>query len=339
MSSSEVLEKIILGHDELKEVITIKELRRYLFRESSPCSMWGVAPTGILHLGFDRLIVKQWDLISTKFKHTILIADIHTTFERGEVKDLTQKAEYYIAYFKHIGKLKDANFKLGSSFQVSEDYIKTLYKALSHTSFNKTKKSLPPELKNGIPRVSVIIYPIAQAIDPIFLGSKIVYGGMGQRRVYTLSREIISELGFEKPIVLLSNLSHDIKGNKLSKSSLKTRINIHDHEETLKKKINEMFAPEFSVENNPLIETFEFSILPWFKEVELKTESGKILEIENPKQFKELYKIGELHPKNLKEKAYDYLKIRLDEIADFFDQYPRYIEWIDFENLSGGRIK
>jgi len=182
---SKVLQKVIFGHDELREVITIKELREYLCSEVSPCSMWGVAPTGILHFGFDRLIVKQWDLLSAKFKHTILIADIHTLFERGELEDLNQRVEYYIAYFKYLGKLSDAIFKLGSSFQVSEEYIEVLYRALACTSFQRAKRSLPSELKNGIPRVSVIVYPIAQAIDPLFLKSQIVYASIGQRRVYT----------------------------------------------------------------------------------------------------------------------------------------------------------
>lgn len=330
----ENLRKIILGHDELKEVITTRELRECLSDEVLPSSMWGVSPTGILHLGFDRFIFKQWDLLSAKLKHTVLIADIHTLFESGELEDITQRAEYYIAYFKYLGKLKNADFKLGSSFQRSEEYIDVLYKALIHANFNRAKKSLPPELEDNISRVSVITYPVAQTIDSIFLKSQIVYAGMGQRRVYVLAREILPKIGFKKPIILLSDISHDIKGNDLAKSSLKTRINIHDDEETLKRKIKDMFAPEFSIENNPLVETFEFSIIPWFKKVEVKTESGKIIEIESGKQLKELYKIGELHPKNLKETAYDYLKMRLEGIAKFFDQHPRYIEWINVEKLK-----
>lgn len=330
----EKLQKIILGHDELKEVITPKELRECLNGEALPTSMWGVSPTGILHFGFDRFILKQWDLLSAKLKHTILIADTHTLFERGELEDITQRAEYYIAYFKHLCKLGEGNFKLGSTFQRSEEYIDTLYKALIHANFNRTKKSLPPELEDNISRVSVITYPVAQAIDSIFLKSQVVYAGMGQRRIYVLAREILPKIGFKKPTILLSDISHDIKGNDLAKPSLKTRINIHDNEETLKRKIKDMFAPEFVIENNPLIETFEFSIIPWFKRVEVKTGSGKIIEIESGKQLKELYKIGELHPKNLKETMYDYLKMRLEGIAKFFDHHPKYTEWINFEKLE-----
>lgn len=323
------LDLILHGYDDLAEVITIDELRSALKNEDCS-SLWGIEPLKVLHLGYDRIIVKQRDLIKAGLKHKILIADVHAMLDNPGAENLFMRTQYVTSYLRDLCGLERAKFVLGSNFQHSDPYIDLLYNVLSVTGVSTVRM----ELARKKATIGNLIYPIMQALDGVSLETNIVFGGTDQRGTYMMAREILHKMGYKKPAVLLSYLSQDIKGELLKNSKMETRITIHDNRQTLKNKVNKMYAPKTQTENNPLLEHFKFSILPWFDGVNVKLTDGSQMKIEDFKELEKLYSINKIGVEDLKDVAFEYLWLRLRKIQAYFHSRPKLIEWIDFKRIN-----
>ena len=98
-----------------------------------------------------------------------------------------------------------------------------------------------------------LIYPSLQANDIFELDVDIAHGGMDQRSVHVLAREVYPKMKWEKPVAihchLLPGLTEPKKiqgadkeqmviSTKMSKSKPWTCIFIHDSEQEIKEKLN-----------------------------------------------------------------------------------------------------
>ncbi|OQX50543.1 MAG: hypothetical protein B5M53_12330 [Candidatus Cloacimonas sp. 4484_209] len=104
----------------------------------------------------------------------------------------------------------------------------------------------------------------------------IACAGMDQRKAQILAREMSEKLGAKKPVCVHYHLVHyhllmgltepatsgfdkDLKtdlsiSSKMSKSTPKANIFVHDTEEEIREKIKEAYCPAKVVENNPILE-------------------------------------------------------------------------------------
>ncbi|MDE1828088.1 MAG: hypothetical protein KGH65_02940 [Candidatus Micrarchaeota archaeon] len=322
------LDSIIKGHGDFSEILNYNELINKLDNRHIR-SMWGVSVGKILHFGYDPIIVKQWSFLRANFDHTILIADLHTAIEEPKIENLEEKSRYTYTYFKDLCNMHGASISYGSSFQYHSEYTQLLYKLLSITP---TKSLDKIRIANKQGTIGSLVYPMMQIADSAYLKADITYGGQNQRATYMVGREILPKLGLPKPVVLLSPMSKDIMGKELVKSTTATRITIHDTDETLKQKIGKMFAPQ-SIEDNPLLDSFRYSIIPWFKKINIDTIYGKI-SIKDYNQLCEIFLKNETDPYKLKLSAYFYLSQRLNKIRRYFDKKSYLIDWIDIGALN-----
>ena len=333
MQSSEELNKkldiIVNGSDKLAEIITIEELRE-LLQQKTYRSLWGISPK-ILHLGYDRLIAKQLDLMNVGFKHIIIIADQNILLEKEDDPNLEDKIKYVISYFKFCCNLKKAKFITLKELQKKNRFWELFY-LLSRNL--KLKDMMKLNILRKKDSLGAYICASLQMMDYLLVNAEVVYGGIDQRGVYVLSREFFGKRGFRKPIILLSNLSHDIIGQKLVDSSLHTRITIHDTKNTLLYKVNKMFCPPGQVDNNPVIEHFRFSVFPFFKKITIELTNGEKEDILNANALIEFYRKGLISPYNLKKTLYEYLSIRLRKVQEFFQRKYKLIEWIDTDFIN-----
>ncbi|WP_371316458.1 hypothetical protein [Heyndrickxia ginsengihumi] len=199
------------------------------------------------------------------------------------------------------------------------------------TGIKDAVKAIPV---NETPLNSDIIQPLMQSIDLIFTGANIAYGNTGQLRVYSLAKKLLPKLGYSKPVILISNLGHDIMSKDLNVSSSKTRISIHESKDSLTSKINKMFAPK-QISNNPLIELCKFSVWPWLKEgdIEIPHRFSGVTYVSSFDDMCELYKRDEIGPKELKEFAIIQIWHCLNNYQKYFEVNPELVSWIKFDKI------
>lgn len=317
-------------------------------------SFWGIAPTAPLHLGYDSLILAQKELIRLGFTHTILLADYHAMLTHGySFEEASKRAIYYENYFRHCCGLP-ITFVRGSSFQTRQDYIELLYSTLSIISVLDVKNSLSKVSKSsGTDNVKIAsyIYGIMQCLDCYYLGANVVLAEWGQAKIYRmfdiLQQEDLNDRSFngvlkqsykrESFVFTYIATGFDIKGQSLNQSHSQTRISIHETENSLKKKIDAMFAappeqilPEDRV--NAILEYFKYSVFPW------RSQPIEVLDIDGNQRtyslfdsFQSDYQLGILHPNDCKNSLFSALWERLSLIQASMGSCI--CDWIDFRKI------
>ena len=134
----EEAEKIIKG---AAEVITVEELEKAL-ASGGKKAYAGYEPSGSVHLGHLLTLRKLKDLQDAGFKVIVLLADLHAYLnEKGDFETIREIAEYNKRCFKAVG-LENADFILGSSFQLGEEYMLNVLKLSAMTTLHRARRSM-----------------------------------------------------------------------------------------------------------------------------------------------------------------------------------------------------
>lgn len=311
--------------EDVAEVVTEEEFEGLLEKEN-PKSYWGVAPTGAPHLGYYRVAEKQQHLMDEGFNHTILIADLHGFLddEKTPWEAMEPRSEAYIEAFKKLG-LDESDFIRGSEFQKSDEYIDDLYQSLGKVSTNRAERAASEVVRQDSPDMGSLTYPIMQNLDTVHLDSDLAVGGMDQRHVYMLGREMLPELGYEAPVFMFTPLGKSMDGNKMSASEESTKITLWEEEESVEEKIQSAYCPPNEVEDNPVVDYVSHFVFPQLGEFTIprSQEYGGDLEYTHRENFEEDYREGEIHPADLKPAAASSIYEALSPVREHFDQNPR----------------
>jgi tyrosyl-tRNA synthetase len=99
---------------------------------------------------------------------------------------------------------------------------------------------------------------------------------MEQRKIHMLAREILPEIGYQKPVCLHTPLLVSLQGPgcKMSSSKPETVISIDEKPESIVEKINKAYCP-LEAEGNPVLQMCKYLILP---------RTGK-LSVKRPEKF------------------------------------------------------
>jgi len=141
----------------------------------------------------------------------------------------------------------------------------------------------------------------------------VAYGGLDQRRIYMLGREVLPQIDEEKPTCVFAPLLSGLTGGKMSASDESSKIEVHDSDEEIRDKINQAYCPAGEAENNGVLEYLQHLVFPVLEnrgevfEVERLEEHGGDLSYESYRPVEEDYTDGELHPADLKEAVADEL--------------------------------
>jgi tyrosyl-tRNA synthetase len=201
-------------------------------------------------------------------------------------------------------------------------------------------------------------YPGMQAADVFWLRTHIVQGGLDQRKIYAVSRDLADKVEDPfslkinnkriKPIILFNQLLLGLEPtkeksdgemtkaevNKMSKSKPDSAIWVHDSFEEILRKLKKAYCPmprpeeqareeiEAEQEWNPLLDWSKKMIYPAGKKVELKRkpEWGGDKTYETFAQLQEDYFAGNLHPMDLKTAVAQCLADWFAPIKVFVDQ-------------------
>ncbi len=225
------------------EIIEENELKEVL-KKKKPVVYLGTAITGTPHVGYFLWVLKLADFLKAGFKVKILLADLHGALDNTPWNVLEKRYDYYAKVIPLMFKAIDVNIKelefiKGSSFQLKKEYVFDVLRMSSFVSAKECKKASSEVVKFGDnPKLSGLIYPIMQALDEEYLGVDVQFAGLDQRKIMVFARENLGKLGYKRRVEVMIPIIPGLVGEKMSASDEKSKIDLLDDEETVKKKIN-----------------------------------------------------------------------------------------------------
>jgi len=274
-----------------QEIINENELKDLLMEKKHPTAYIGYATTGLLHLGHFLPILKVGDFLKAGFNLKFLLANLHAHLD--DQKSPWSLLDARVAVYEELirGMLNSINadttrlkFIKGSDFQTGQQYTIDVLRMSALTTLNRVKRAASEVVRFGNePKMGGFIYPLMQNADIVGLDVDVSYGGIDQRGIYMLGRELLPELGYKKPLCVFSPLipsfSGGKTGGKMSASEDKGKIGLLDEKEIVDKKVNSAYCPEGIVKENGLMAFVSYIIFP------LKYDAGKKLKIERSDKF------------------------------------------------------
>lgn len=285
------------------EIVTEPEMVDLLKKKKNPIVYCGYEPSGPMHLGHFVTITKLIDLQEAGFKVKILLADIHALLNRkGSESEVSKEVEAWRKTIKAIG-LK-AEVVLGSSFQFDGEYLFDVIRLAQETTIKRGLRSMQ-EIARDIDNatISQLWYPLMQVADIKALDVDVALGGMEQRKVHMIGREMSKVLGYNF-IALHTPLITSLKGpgEKMSKSLPGSGISVTDSYEDIKKIIQHAYCPEKIAEDNPILQIAKLIIFPRIKRLNVQRPEkfGGDLDFSSYEELEKSYVQGKLHPLDLK---------------------------------------
>jgi len=296
------------------EVVTDEEIEALADDPAGKRAYVGYEPSGVLHIGHMLTANKLIDLQAAGFEVTVLLADVHAYLnDKGSFASIRNTAERMRDQFIAYG-LEEARtqFVLGSDFQLDDDYTLDLHALELETTLARAERAMS-EIKSGDSvKVSQSVYPLMQALDIPYLGVDLAVGGLEQRKVHMLARDVLPSIDREPPTSLHTPLIADLAtgAGKMS-SSTGVTISMEDSKEAITEKVNGAYCPptadpdptDDGVErDNPVLQVFEYHVFPRFETVtvERPDEYGGDLEYASYEALEADLESGELHPADAK---------------------------------------
>jgi len=343
--------KLALITKNLREVVTLRELRDLIETKGHPKAYWGFECSGFMHLGMGLLCGnKIRDFVNAGFNFTIFLADWHSWINNklgGDLENIRICGEYFKHCFTGLGVPEDKVKYLWASDLVKESgYWEKVIKIGKQNSLQRVSRALPimgRQLGQVDINAATIFYPCMQAADIFQIGVDVACAGMDQRKAHMLARDASDKLEFCKPICLHTpllmglsipkkstkvydedtNLSKQIM-TKMSKSVPGSAIYIHDSPEAIKEKINNAYCPPKEVDENPIIEIIKYIILPKKSEFEVlrPNKFGGPISYTNFEELAKFYRRGSIHPLDLKNSVVEAIIEILENVRNYFERNP-----------------
>ena len=296
------------------EVVTDEEVRALSEDPDGKRAYVGYEPSGVLHIGHMLTANKLIDLQEAGFEVVILLADVHAYLnDKGTFAEIRETAEKMKAQFIAYG-LDEANteFVLGSEYQLDEDYVLDLHALELETTVSRAKRAMAEIQRGDHAKVSQMVYPLMQALDIEYLDLDLAVGGLDQRKVHMLAREVLPAAGYDARPALHTPILADLTtGIGKMSSSEGVTISMEDSHEELEEKVNSAYCPptadpeptdDGEERENPVLQIFQYHVFPRFEEVvvERPEKYGGDLVYETYEALESDLDSGELHPADAK---------------------------------------
>lgn len=304
------------------EIIEINELKELLNREEKVAYV-GFEPSGKVHLGHALTIKKMKALQDAGFKIKIFIANLHAYLNgKGTLEEINETAAFNIKCFKALGlDENNTDFILGSD-RMSKEYMVRVFRAATLITIQRAQRSMAQVSRDETHNVAEAIYPVMQALDIDDLNVNVAVGGMEQRKIHMLAREILPKLDVEPPVCIHIPLIHGTDGSDKMSSSKGNFIAIDDSPKEIKNKVNKSFCPTGIVEDNPVIEMAHYYIFDEHEKmlIERPEKFGGNLEL-TENELIDMFSQEELHPMDLKNTVSKYLIERFASVREYMETH------------------
>jgi tyrosyl-tRNA synthetase len=151
--------------------------------------------------------------------------------------------------------------------------------------------------------ISQLWYPLMQAADIKYLKVDVAQGGLEQRKVHMIAKDMKDVLKYNFVAVhtpLITSLKGP--GEKMSKSIPGSGISVTDSYEEIKKTIKNAYCPEKITKENPILEITRLLIFPRITKFKISRPDkfGGNVEFDNYEKLEKDYVSGKVHPLDLK---------------------------------------
>lgn len=268
-------------------------------------------------------------------------------------------------------------FKLTSETYAQNPSIwQTLLEIGKNTSLARVMRSITimgREESEGIDSAK-LMYPLMQAADIFLLQTNIAQAGIDQRKVHVIAIDAanqvktnalkdntgkqIKPIAIHTPILLgltsaaLDGISQRVEmqwseesdekdivamKTKMSKSKADSGVSVHDAPEDISKKINQAYAPEGEIKNNPILNWTKYLIFYYpDSKLEIKRDEkfGGNVTYASYEDLEKDYKDKKLHPMDLKSAVAEWLINKLEPVRKYFEDSKRKIALEEIEQLT-----
>lgn len=265
-------QKLALIKSKLQEVLHEDWLEDIVVKQQRPLTLyWGTAITGRPHCGYFVPMIKIAEFLRAGCKVKILMADLHGFLDntKAPIEQVKKRALHYKkvvqSLLKAVGvRLDRLEFVNGSEYQLSAEYSMDNYRLMTIVTEHDAKKAgseVVKQIEN--PTLAGSIYPLMQALDEEYLQVDAQFGGVDQRKIFTLAQEILPKLGYKERIHLMNPMVPGLQaGGKMSASDPNSKIDVLDTPEQVTSKIKKAFAQAQVSEGNGLLAFIEYVLLP-----------------------------------------------------------------------------
>jgi tyrosyl-tRNA synthetase len=328
-----------------EEVLTPEGLRHLLETEEHPIAYNGWEPSGLVHLGTGLICVyKMKDFIEAGIRYKAYLSTWHAWLNNkmgGDLKLIRKAADLFKHSWIALGIPPDkVEFIYSDELYDDLKYWEKTVMVAKNLSIARVTRTLEIAGRNEseAKHVSDYLYTPMQVADIFHMEVKICQLGIDQRKANVVARELGEKLGYWKPVcVHHSYLQGLVKPPvwpipkekereilsmiKMSKSKPETCIFIYDQPEEIRKKISMAFCPEKSVEYNPILEICKFIIFREKKTftIDRPAKFGGPVTFYSLHDLQKTYKVGELHPQDLKNAVAEELTAILAPVRKYFE--------------------
>lgn len=271
----------------------------------------GYEPSGPMHLGHFVTITKLMDFEKAGFKVKILLADVHAFLNRKNTEEeIKKEVDNWRKTIKAIGL--NAEVVLGSDFQFEKEYQLDIMRLAQASTINRGLRSMQ-EIARDIDNatISQLWYPLMQAADIKYLKVDVAQGGLEQRKVHMIAKDMKDILKYNFVAVhtpLITSLKGP--GEKMSKSIPGSGISVTDSYEEIKKTIKNAYCPEKIEKDNPILQITKLLIFPRIKKFNISRPEkfGGNIDFDEYEPLEKEYVQGKIHPMDLKNAVTEYLE-------------------------------
>lgn len=350
--ASTATDKFALIKNNLQEVLNPEIIEEVLKKNERPLRIyWGTATTGKPHCGYFVPMLKIAEFLAAGCEVKILLADVHGFLDnlKAPIELVDQRAKYYqhciTAALKAVNvDVSRLTFVLGSTYQTTGEsgarYFMDLLRLSTSVSGHDASKAGSEVVKQvESPPLSSQIYPLMQALDEEYLGVDAQFGGVDQRKIFTLAVEALPRIGFQKRAHLMNPLIPGLQeGGKMSSSDPDSKIDLIDQPDVVKKKLKKAYCPIKQVEGNGVLSFVEYVLLPasalknnGTPKFVVPRKDAEPLEYSNIKQMQDDFSADILQPQTLKPAVTEALLEILKPIQDAFANSK---EWQEVEQKA-----
>lgn len=150
----------------------------------------------------------------------VLLADMHAFLDnmKAPLELVAHRSRYYELIIKAVLRaigvpIDRLIFVKGSDYQLKPDYTLDLFRLSSIVTEHDAKKAGAEVVKQvASPLLSGLIYPLMQALDEEYLGVDAQFGGVDQRKIFTLAAENLTKVGFKERCHLMNPMVPGLAG-------------------------------------------------------------------------------------------------------------------------------
>lgn len=313
----------VLGEEKLNEILKERDLKIY----------WGTATTGRPHVAYFVPMSKIADFLKAGCEVTILFADLHAYLDNMKApwELLALRTQYYEnaikAMLQSIGvPLEKLKFIRGTEYQLSKEYTLDVYRMSSVITDHDAKKAGAEVVKQvEHPLVSGLLYPGLQALDEEYLKVDAQFGGVDQRKIFTLAEKYLPQLGYAKRIHLMNPMVPGLTGGKMSASEEDSKIDLLDNPANVKKKLKRAFCEPGNITENGVLSFTKHVIFSLMKSDETfkilrAPEHGGNVEFTTFEDLEIAFAKQDIHPGDLKASVEQAINKLLAPIQEIFKE-------------------